>query len=347
MFRNKNSFNKRNVVFLQQRGTMETFLFAINAVLPLVILISIGYILKITKICNDEFFKQANSLVFKLFLPVNLFLNVYKVESFSNVNFKTPIFALCALAFIFFFGLGTCLLATKDNSKRGAIWQGVFRSNYAILGIPLAGLILGDTAISEAAVLSAFVVPAFNILAVIALSVFREDGKKPEIKKVLIGICKNPLIIGVVLGLIVLGIRALFVHLNWSFRISNVAFLNTSLEYISRVTTPLALIVLGGKFEFKSVVSDKKLIIIGTIVRLVVVPAIVLSVACGIFHFKGASVVALIIAFASPVAVSSAIMAQEMKADGELASSLVVSTTIGSVITLTIIIAIVKGLGLI
>ena len=65
---------------------METFLFAINAVLPLVILISIGYILKITKICNDEFFKQANSLVFKLFLPVNLFLNVYKVESFSNVN---------------------------------------------------------------------------------------------------------------------------------------------------------------------------------------------------------------------------------------------------------------------
>ncbi len=326
---------------------MSTFLFAINAVLPLVILITIGYILKITKLCSEDFFKQANTLVFKLFLPVNLFYNVYKVNSLSDLSLKTPIFAVCALIVIFFLGLVFAMVSTKDNFKRGAVWQGVFRSNYAILGIPLAGLILGEAAEAEAAFLSAFIVPAFNILAVIALSVFREDGKKPEIKKVLINICKNPLIWGVVIGLITLAFRALFVELGWSFRLSNYGFVTTSIDYLSRVTTPLALIVLGGKFDFKSVVEDKKLIILGTIVRLVVVPALVLTVACGLFNFTGASVVALIIAFASPVAVSSAIMAQEMKADGELAGSLVVSTTICSVVTLTIIIAIVKALAII
>ena len=326
---------------------MDTFLFALNAVLPLVILIALGYLLKCTKIVSGDFFKQANKLVFKLFLPVTLFLNIYKIESIANIDLKTPLFALGAVIAVFFLGLIVALIFFKDGRERGAVWQGVFRSNYAILGIPLAGLIFGEEGTSVASILSAVVVPAFNILAVIALSIFRGNGEKPQFKKVCLDICKNPLIHGVLLGIVALLIRFIFVKTNVSFRISNVDFLYKSLTYIGNVTTPLSLIVLGGQFEFSSFKNSKKSIIIATFTRLIVVPAFVLTVACLAFGFRGASVVAFIAAFGSPIAVSSAIMAQEMGADGELAGSLVVSTTIGSVFSLTLIIAIVKALAII
>lgn len=324
----------------------NTFLFALNAVLPLVILIALGYALKCIKIVSKDFFKQANKLVFKLFLPVTLFLNIYKLESIANIDLKAPLFALGAVVCVFFLGLAVALIFFKDNREKGAVWQGIFRSNYAILGIPLAGLILGDAGTSVASILSAVVVPAFNILAVVALSVFNTNGEKPNFKKVLLGICKNPLIHGVLIGILFLLIRFIFVKTNVSFRLTDVQFLYKSLTYVSNVTTPLSLIVLGGQFEFGSFAKSTKAIIIATFTRLIVVPGLVLTVAC-LLGFRGAAIVAFIAAFGSPVAVSSAIMAQEMGADGELAGSLVVSTTIGSVFTLTIIIAIVKSLGMI
>lgn len=327
---------------------MNTFVFALNAVLPLVLLMVLGYVVKNLKLVGPDFFNQANKLCFKIFLPTTLFLNIYKIESISDIDLKSPLFALCAVVAAFLFGLLVTVLFVKENKQKGAVWQCVFRSNYAIMGISLAGLVYGDEGVMVASLLSAIVIPAFNVLAVISLSVFREDGKKPSFKNVVVDICKNPLIHGVLLGVLTLLIRLIFVKTGVTFRLNgDVDFAYKTINYVSNLTTPLALIVLGGQFEFSSVAKAKIPIIVATVSRLVIVPSLVLLVACGLFGFRGAPVVAFIAAFGSPVAVSSAIMAQEMNADGELAGSLVVSTTIGSVFSLTIIIAVVKSLGLI
>lgn len=330
---------------------MDTFIFAVNAVLPLVILIVIGYFLKRTGLCSAEFFKQANKLVFKLFLPIMLFLGVYKIDDLSQINLGAVLFAIGALTAIFFLGLAVALIFIKDTKQRGAVWQCVFRSNYAILGIPLAEQIAGVDGLIAATILSAVIVPCFNVFAVIALSIFRGDGKKTSVKSVLLGIVKNPLIHGVLIGLLALLVRAVLVYFNIDFRLSNpnsnVRFIYKTLTMLSNVTTPIALIVLGGQFEFKSLKNSKYQIAVATITRLIVVPAFVLFFACAVFKFSGAVVASFIVAFASPVAVSSAVMAEQMDSDGELAGSLVVSTTVGSVLTLTIIIAICRALTII
>ena len=189
-----------------------------------------------------------------------------------------------------------------------------------------------------ATLLSAIMVPVFNMLAVIGLSIFNTNGEKPNFKKVLLGIAKNPLILSIFAGLASLGIRAIFVNYGITFRLSNIPAIHTTLKYLSNIATPLALLVLGAQFEFSAIPSLKREIISGVILRSVVVPVLGIGVAYLAFRhvFSGAQFAALVAVFCTPVAVSSVPMAQEMGADAELAGQLVVFTTVTSALTVFI-----------
>lgn len=320
---------------------MDSLIFAINAVSPIVIMVAIGYFLKKIGLMDGDFSKKANKLVFKVFLPVKLFLNVYGIKSVNSVNFGYVFYAIGALIVIFLLAIPTVVLLTKKKKCRGALLQGIFRSNYALIGIPLAESLsesLGDEGLAAATLLSAFIVPAFNILAVIGLSIFNNEGKKPNFKKILLGIVKNPLIIGITTGLCVLGIRALFEKNGIDFRLASISPVWKTVDYLSALATPLALLVLGAQFEFSAIPTLKREIISGVILRSVVVPLLAVGTAFLAFRssFDGAQFAALVAAFCTPVAVSSVPMAQEMGADSELAGQLVVFTTITSAFTIFI-----------
>ena len=167
------------------------------------------------------------------------------------------------------------------------------------------------------------------------------------LKKTLLGIAKNPLIHGVLLGLVAVGVRSIFVKHGISFRLSNIKFIYDAVEKLANVTTPLALIVLGAQFEFASFKKDLVTVIITSVFRNAIIPAVMLVIAGVFFNFSPAVIASLVAIFASPVAVSSAIMAQEMHADADLARSFVVSTTILSAPMLVIIIAVLRALALV
>ena len=209
--------------------------------------------------------------------------------------------------------------------------QASFRSGYSLIGIPLAFSLYGDEGATAAALLSAAVIPVFNVLAVISLSALGNDsGERVSVKRIVMGIIKNPLIIGIAAGLVALGIRALFVAWGVEFRLGNVAPIMQVIEYISNLAIPLALLVLGAQFEFSAVSSLKKEIIFGTAVRCVIVPLFALGIAY--FCFRGdlnkAQFAAFVSLFASPVAVPSVPMVQEMNGDVTLAGQLVVWSTL-------------------
>lgn len=327
---------------------MDELIFAINAVLPIVLMVAIGYFLKKIGLMDADLSKKANKLVFRVFLPVKLFLNVYGIKNFNSVNFSYIFYALGALIVIFLLAIPTVMLLTKRKQSRGALLQGVFRSNYALIGIPLAEELsesLGDEGLVAATLLSAFIVPTFNILAVIGLSIFNNEGKKPDLKKILLGIVKNPLIIGIVSGLVALGIRTLLANNGIELIPSdNEALVKTAnslsktVDYLSVMATPLSLLVLGAQFEFSAIPALKREIISGVILRSVVVPVLAVGTAFLLFrnNFTGGHFAALVAAFCTPVAVSSVPMAQEMGADSELAGQLVVFTTITSAFTVFI-----------
>ena len=120
------------------RALMSTLTFSFNAVAPIILTIFIGYFLQKIKLVPEEFWAQANKIVFNLAIPSYLFYCVYNIESFDYINWKltliaaTLVIVICILATIFFY------IYTKDRGKRGVLIQCAFRSNYAIIGIPLA-----------------------------------------------------------------------------------------------------------------------------------------------------------------------------------------------------------------
>ena len=338
--------------------SISTILFtAVNAVAPVILTILLGYFLKTKGFLTREFLKIGNKLVFNVCLPCMLFVNVYDIEGFSAINWDIVIYCVAVLLLIFGLGLFSSVAATNVPERRGVIWQCTFRSNFAIIGLSLASALGGDGAMAVAAIVSSFTVPLFNILAVIALSVFVENGvKKPSVGSMLMNIVKNPLIIGVACGLACLGIRelqnAIFGEVVFALN-KQTLFLYKTLNNLKAITTPLALMVLGGQFEFSAVKGLMKEIVTGTVWRIVIAPllgiggAILLSAHTNLLHCGVNEYPALISMFGSPVAVSSAVMAGNMGGDEQLATQLVVWTSIFSIFTIFAEVCILMALGLI
>lgn len=336
---------------------METLLFAINAVFPILLLILLGYYLKRINFLTDDFLKIGNKFVFRVGLPFLLFYNIYNIDSLKNINWSVVIYSELIVIFAFLIGIILVKLTIKEEKQKGVILQCVVRSNYAIIGIPLAESLGGAEAIGIASLLSAFLIPTFNILGVLALSMYKtENNGKLDIKKTLLNIAKNPLIIGVLIGVLALVIRLLIPvdstgQLVFSLK-DDIKFLYKAIENIGKIASPLALIVLGGTFNFNAIKGLLKQIIIGTSSRIVFVPllgiglAVILSKYTNIINFDKSIYPALISLLGSPVAVSSAIMAREMDNDGELAGQLVVWTSVFSIITIFITIVILKSINL-
>jgi len=206
------------------------------------------------------------------------------------------------------------------------------------------------------AVLSAFVVPIFNVLAVVALSMFTgEAGKRPSVKTILLRIAKNPLIISVVVGLLALAVRSLLPLKADGTPVFYIArdlkFLYKAVENISKLATPLALIVLGGQFVFQAAGKLLKQIVLGVLWRTLLSPAIGLVLAwvltrTGVVNFGVPEFTVFVSLFGTPVAVSSAVMAGEMGCDDQLASQYVVWTSLASMFTIFAIVFVLRSIGL-
>ena len=330
---------------------------AVNAVTPILLLILLGYWLKQIGFLNETFVKTGNKLVFNISLPAMLFVNIYDIEGFSLIRWDMVVYSVCAVTVLFVLGFLAAISATRIPDRRGVVMQCVFRSNFAIIGLPLASALGGAEAVASAAVISAFTIPFFNIFAVTSLTIFRksEDGKGIDLAGIAKNILRNPLIIGVALGLAALLLRQLqqilFGHVAFSLS-RDTKFLYTTANYLKAVTTPLALMVLGAQFEFTAVKGMFKEIAIATVGRIVAAPligiglAVILSRYTSLLQCGPQDYPALVALFGSPVAISSAVMAQNMKNDGQLAAQLVVWTSLFSILTVFITICILMPAGL-
>lgn len=310
---------------------MNNMIISFNVVFPLFLIIALGYLLKKMNLWDDYTLKVMNNTVFKSFLPILLFYNVYKTNLQSGLNLKLMIFAPSCV-FISFIVL--CLFVPifeKENKRRGVIIQGIFRSNFVLFGLPIAISLFGENNTGITSILIATIVPTYNFLAVITLEIFR--GGKINFKKIVKGIITNPLIISSLLGLLML-------ILNWKLPY----VIEKTVSDLSKVGTPLALAILGGSFEFKSISSHMKQLIFGIVGKLILLPGIFIPISIAL-GFRGVELGTLITMFGAPGAVSSFTMAQQMDADGELAGQLVVFTSLFSIITMFFWIFIIKELG--
>lgn len=334
----------------------EVFMFSFNAVMPILLLVLLGYILRKIKFASDSFFKTANKMVFRIFLPILLFYNVYEIKTLSSINWNAVIFSVIVVLLLFVLGVAVGKLTAENRNQIGVISQNAFRSNYAIIGISLAASLGGSSATAFASIITAVLIPLFNFLGVIVLSYYSDNDKKPSVKQTLIRTIKNPLIIGVSCGLIVIAIRS-FIPLGADgspvFLLErDCPFLMKAIESGSKVASPFALVVLGARFDFSAIKGMFKQISVGVLLKLVIAPAI--GIGSAIFLSKYTDILcvtsneypALVAAFGSPVAVSSAVMVSEIGGDDQLATQLVVWTSVLSMLSLFAIVFLLKSVSL-
>lgn len=310
---------------------MENLLLSFNIILPIFICIALGYLLRRIHLINDQAVSMLNKLTFKVFLPIYLFNNIYSTDLSGAFNLKLILFSISGIVALFGILMLIIPRIEKENPKRGVMIQGIFRSNFALYGLPLALSLVGEEKIGATSLLVAIAVPVYNILAVVTLESFR--GGKANFVKILKGIVTNPLIIASLLGLLLY-----FTGLKLPSPVQKAA------SDLGKVATPLSLVALGGSFVFKRVGQNRKQLIITVAGKLILSPLIFTALGAA-FGFRNEFLVPVLIMFGAPTAVSSFPMAEQMGGDAELAGQTVVITSAFSVLTFFVWIFLLKQIG--
>lgn len=314
---------------------MENLIFAATAVAPLFGVMAVGYFLSRSGFFTGSMLADFNRFVFKIALPCLLFKQAYQTDFSAGNGLKLPLFGVIGAIFLVAILWALVPRFVPDPRRASAMIQGVYRTNIAIFGLPLAINLFGEGNVGDMVLMIAVMVPLFNVIAVILLSSFAGGVVKPSWQNILKDIFRNHLIWGVMLGLCVNAVG-----------IALPSIILTPISDLGATTTPLSMLCLGGAFSFKSASGNRTALLWTCLLRLVVVPAAAVGVGIAM-GFSGPAIGAIFIVFGAPTAASSYIMAQSMGSDGELAGEIVVFTTMMSVFSIFIGIAALRGLGVI
>lgn len=314
---------------------MEKFIYSINVTMPIFLVMVIGYILKQIGMLNDNFVTVANKFNFKVTLPFMLFKDIAGVDIKAVFDIKYVLFCAIVSTICFWVVWGTAKLLVRDKTIRGAFVQSSFRGSAAVMGLAFIQNIYGSSAMGPLMIVSA--VPLYNIFSVIVLTFEANDStgidKKAKIRQAGINICKNPIILSILAGLVVglLGIQF-------------PTLVNKTVSNVAQMATPLALITIGAGFEGRKALAKIAPTMAASMIKLVLQPLVFLPVAAWM-GFSGEKMIAILIMLASPTTPSCYIMAKSMNNDEVLTASVIVTTTLMAAFTLTGWIFLLKTLG--
>lgn len=312
---------------------MDNLIFSLNATIPVFLIIVVGYVLKRMGMIKEGFVNDANKLLFNVTLPCLLINDLMNCG--IKENFEAKYVGYCFVTTL------ACILITwviaknviKDKSIVAEFVQGSYRGSAAVLGIALIQNIQGDSGMGPLMIVGS--VPLYNAFAVIILTVENskrdpEQKKKDTLKKALLGVLKNPMIISILVGVLMS---------YFDISLPNIAAKTVS--SLAKLTTPLALLSIGAAFEGTKALKMLKPTIVASLIKLIVQPLVFLPIA-GLLGFNSSEIVALLIMYGAPTTASCFIMSKNMNHDGTLSSSIIVLTTLLSAFTITLWIWILK-----
>lgn len=304
--------------------------------MPVFVMMVVGYAFRRLNIMSEKFTKEMNAFVFKIALPVLVFEELYEENFFDVWDFGFVLFCFAAtLASILILVITTmCFKKIEDKAE---FIQASFRSSAALLGVGIVQNLYGDAGFVPLMIVGA--VPLYNVTAVILLTVLKPDGgeklSKKTLKKTALGIITNPIIIGIVVGLM------------WSIlRVPSPFIFRKSVTYIANLATPLGLMALGASLDMKAIGKSVPIVVMSTIYKLVGFCVLFLPLAIYI-GYRRDKLLAILIMLGSPTTVSSFVMAKSMGHEGQISAGTVMCTTLISAFTLTLWLFILKNMNLI
>jgi malonate transporter and related proteins len=314
---------------------MTNFFIVLSLVIPVFLIVALGYMLKRFGMINDNFVKLSSKIVFSVSLPALIFSEISAIDLTEDVNLWVVVFIYAGTLISFGFSWLAALLFIKAPKDQTVFIQGSFRGNFAIVGLALISNVYGTPVLGKASLVLAFTIPLYNILSVIALTVplHRESGV--NYRKTVFEILKNPLILAVVAA-VPFSLLQIPIH-------HTVAI---TIDYLAAVSLPLALLGIGGFMNFADLKQGSVPSIYSTVIKLVIIP-LAATYAAYLLNFRGTELGIIFILFACPTAIASFIMAEAMGSNSRLAANILLMTTLASVVTITIGLFILKENGLI
>ena len=307
---------------------MDNLFFCLNATGPIFLMMILGLFFRHIGWMDEEFASKMNKFVFKVPLPLLLFGPPAECPRPAIPGFMVTLICIIISAGI------SCLW--KDKSIRGEFIQASYRSSAALLGIAFIQNIYGNAGMAPVMIIGS--VPLYNIMAVVVLSFFKPGQSKIDkevLKKTLKGIITNPIIIGIVIGLL------------WSAcRLPFSGIPAKTVTSIGNMATPMGLMAMGATFDIHKAFAKAKPSIVAAVMKLVGFAAVFLPIAVGL-GFKNEEIVAILVMLGSATTVSSYVMAKNMGHEGVLTASTVMLTTMFSAFTLTGWLYILKTLGIV
>ena len=292
---------------------LESFQVAFNAVMPLLILLGIGWAAVRSGVTDRAFMNRLNTLNFKLFFPFLMFKNVYGAEPENLPSMALIIMGVVSLLAVVALLFILVPRIVPENPRRGTIIQAIFRSNFIIYGIPLTTFVFGEGKASVCGIMVMIMVSMFNILSVIVLEYFREGGK----------VRPGPLLLGIKLPV----------------------FLKEPVFALGSMASTLALVVLGANLQFAELKKNGRTVTAVLLIRLLLLPLVMVPLGWMI-GLRGVELFLILMIYGTPVSTASYPMAQNMGGDGQLAGQLVFVSTVASLGTIFLFIFTMSRLGL-
>ena len=300
---------------------MDVILISAKAILPLFAFMILGFWIKKRDLLSDSATKQINILVFRFFLPVMCAETIYKANLREDVELLPILMVTFGIIGVFLISWLIVPRFIKDKTQIPVMIQGIYKSNYAILGIPIAISIYGAENIGVVSVIAVILVPLNNALSAFIFE--RYTGKATSGSKLILNIIRNPLVLGSLVGLI-LNLTGIVIP-DW--------ILSGIFSKLGAMATPLSMIALGASFVFSQIRTYRRPLFWACLAKLVFVPALIIPLSI-ILGARGAGLVGITIYAASPNAVNSYSTAVAMGGDADLANEIVVMTSLLSMITM-------------
>lgn len=304
-------------------------------VLPVFCVTGLGFILKVTKLVDSSFLYQMNRLIYYVALPALLFHKVAKADFSASFNALLLLGMMLSVVIAFGVSYGYSLLRGYAPKTRGAFCQGAFRGNMAYIGLAIAFNAYGEEGFAIAGILVGFLVPFFNFLAVLALLIPQQQSEHKLGKSFwAYQFAFNPLMIASFLGII------------WSFfDLSTPFVLDKTLNIVTGMSLPLALIAIGASFSPQRLRGELMKAILATGIKIVWLPLLTAAILY-FFGVRGLDLAIGVIFAGAPTAPGAYIMAQQLNSDAELSASIIMLSTLLSVVTISIALYFLKVIGI-
>ncbi|MFW1677654.1 AEC family transporter [Pontibacter sp. JAM-7] len=302
---------------------LDSVIFTANIVAPIFVIVLLGFILRRVALIDDAFVHTASKLVFVVTLPALVFMSIARTDFQAVFNPEQLGFVFIG-TLVFFTGLWlTSRRFIHRAEDLGVFIQGSFRSNYGIIGLAISYNLYSDSGLAQASLLLALVIPLFNVLSILALTLPHHQTDGRRFRGALLEVVRNPLIIAVILAL---PISYLSIDLP--------DVVQRSGRYFANMTLPLALLTIGASLNMESLKSTSGQAFWATTNKLLLMP-VMLTLGAYLAGFEGQDLTLLMILFGCPTAAASFVMAKTMRGNAELAANIILATTLGSVLTLS------------